>query len=122
MVFFVLYIDDILLVGNNIKVLSEVRVWLSKQFDMKDLGECTHIFGIKVIRDHKKRMLCLSQASYIDTMLARFSMQNSKKGFLPFRHRVPLSKEMCPKTSKEIEEMKAVPYASAIGSLMYAML
>ena len=31
-------------------------------------------------------------------------------------------KEMCPKTSKEIEEMKEVPYASAVGSLMYAML
>ena len=49
-------------------------------------------------------------------------MQKSKKGFLPFHLGVPLSKEMCPKTSKEIEEMKAVPYASAVGSLMYAML
>ena len=89
---------------------------------MKDLGDCAHILGIKVIRDRKKRMLCLSQASYIDTILARFSMQDSKKGFLPFRHGVALSKEMSPKTSKEIEDMKAVPYASAVGSLMYAML
>ena len=121
MVFLVLYVDDILLIGNNVKMLSDVRVWLSKQFDMKDLGEVGHILGIKDIRDRKKRMLCLSQASYIDTILARFSMQNSKKGFLPFRHGVPLSKEMCPKTSKEIEEMKAVPYASVVGSLMYAM-
>ena len=100
-VFLVLYVDDILLVGNNIKVLSEVRVWLSKQFDMKHLGEYAHILWIKVIRDRKKRLLCLSQASYIDTILARFSMQDSKKGFLPFRHGVALSKEMSPKTSKE---------------------
>ena len=78
---------------------------------MKDLGEYAHILGIKVIRDPKKRMLYLSQASYIDMILARFSMQNSKKGFLPFRHGVALSKEMSPKTSKEIEDMKAVPYA-----------
>ena len=89
---------------------------------MKDLGECAHILGIKVIRDRKKRMLCLSQASYIDAILTRFSMQNFKKGFLPFRHGVALSKEMSPKTSKEIEDMKTVPYASAMGSLMYAML
>ena len=67
-------------------------------------------------------MLCLSQASYIDTVIARFNMQNSKKGLLPFRHGVPLSKDMCPKTQKEIEEMAKVPYASAVGSLMYAML
>ncbi|KAG6478667.1 hypothetical protein ZIOFF_062111 [Zingiber officinale] len=122
MVFLILYVDNILLIGNNVKVLSDVRVWLPKQFDMEDLGECEHILGIKEIRDRKKRMLCLSQASYFDTILARFSMHNSKKGFLPFRHGVPLSKEMCPKTSKEIEDMEAVPYASAVGSLMYAML
>ncbi|CAA0838975.1 Unknown protein, partial [Striga hermonthica] len=50
-----------------------VKVWLSKQFDMKDLGEAGHILGIKVVRDRKKRMLCLSQSSYIETVLARFS-------------------------------------------------
>lgn len=104
------------------KVLSDVRVWLSKQFDMKDLGEVGHIFGIKVLRDRKKRMLGLPQASYLDTVLTRFSMQNSKKGFLPFRHGIALSKGQCPRTPKEIENMKAVPYASAVGSLMYAML
>ncbi|GER47805.1 gag-pol polyprotein [Striga asiatica] len=121
-VFLVLYVDDILLIGNSKKELSDVKVWLSKQFDMKDLGEAGHILGIRLIRDRKKRMLCLSQSSYIDTVLARFSMQDSKKGMLPFRHGIPLSKEMSPKTSKEIEEMKTVPYASAVGSLMYAML
>ena len=84
---------------------------------MKDLGECAHILGIKVIT----RKECCAYPE-LHTILARFSMQNSKKDFLPFRHGVPLSKEMCPETSKEIEEMKAVPYASAVGSLMYAML
>ena len=89
---------------------------------MKDLGEAAYILGIKVTRDHRKKMLSLSQASHIDTVLARFSMQNAKKGFLPFRHGVPLSKDQCPKTDQEKEEMRAVPYASAVGSLMYAML
>ena len=122
MVFLVLYVDDILLIGNNVKVLSDVRVWLSKHFDMKDLGEAGHILGIKVIRDRKRRMMCLSQESYIDTVVSRFSMQNSKKGFLPFRHGISLSKEQCPKTLEEIEMMREIPYASAVGSLMYAML
>lgn len=44
MVFLLLYVDDILLIGNNVKVLSDVRVWLSKQFDMKDLG--SRLLGI----------------------------------------------------------------------------
>ena len=67
-------------------------------------------------------MLSLSQSSYIDTVIARFSMQTAKKGLLPFRHGVPLSKDQCPKTDKEKEEMRLVPYASAVGSLTYAML
>ncbi|XP_075076392.1 secreted RxLR effector protein 161-like [Nicotiana tabacum] len=49
-------------------------------------------------------------------------MHDSKKGFLPFRHGISLSKDQSPKTDEEIEKMKAVPYASAVGSLMYAML
>lgn len=116
------YVDDILLIGNDVGVLSSVKVWLSIQFDMKDFGEAGHILGIKLMRDRKQRMLGLSQASYIDAILARFSMQDSKKGFLLFRHGINLSKDQCPKTPEEIEKMKAVPYALAVDSLMYAML
>ena len=67
-------------------------------------------------------MLGLSQAGYIDKVLERFSMQNSKKGLLPFRHEVPLSDDQRPKTQEEENMMRQVPYASAVGSLMYAML
>ncbi|KAL5577479.1 hypothetical protein UlMin_019178 [Ulmus minor] len=49
-------------------------------------------------------------------------MENSKKGQLPFRYGIYLSKEQCPKTPKEEENMRRIPYASAVGSLMYAML
>ena len=47
---------------------------------MKDLGEARYVLGIQIIRDRNKKLLALSQASYIDKVLARFSMQNSKKG------------------------------------------
>ncbi|KAH6805182.1 hypothetical protein C2S51_030013 [Perilla frutescens var. frutescens] len=60
----------------------------------------------------------VTKATYIDTVLARFGMQDSKKCIIPYRHGIHLSKEMCPQTQSEIEEMKKVPYASAIGSLM----
>jgi len=49
-------------------------------------------------------------------------MQDSKKGFSPFRHGVHLSNQMCPKTQEEREKMRNCPYASAVGSLMYVML
>ena len=73
-VFLVLYVDDILLIGNDVGGLSSVKVWLSSQFDMKYLGEASHFLGIKLLRDRKQRILGLSQATYIDQILAPFSM------------------------------------------------
>ena len=67
-------------------------------------------------------MLGLSQASYIDQILAKFGMQDSKKGFVPFKVESSLSANQRPKTPAEIERMRGIPYASAVGSLMYTML
>ncbi|RVW45044.1 Retrovirus-related Pol polyprotein from transposon TNT 1-94 [Vitis vinifera] len=92
-VFLVLYVDDILLIGNNVESLSQVKNWLAIQFQMKDLGEASYILGIQMTRDRKNRLLALSQAAYIDKVLVKFAMENSKKWNLPSRHGVHLSKE-----------------------------
>ncbi|KAK8564634.1 hypothetical protein V6N12_058217 [Hibiscus sabdariffa] len=49
-------------------------------------------------------------------------MEESKRGFLPMRHGISLSKEMCPSSQQERERMSQIPYASTIGSIMYAMI
>ncbi|KAK9018611.1 hypothetical protein V6N11_001581 [Hibiscus sabdariffa] len=120
--FLILYVDDILIVGNDVPTLQSIKTWLSSCFSMKDLGEATYILGVKIYKDRSRRLLGLSQSTYIDKVLKRFSMEESKKGFLPMRHGMSLSKEMCPSTSQERERMSLVPYASAIGSIMYAMI
>ncbi|GJZ77681.1 hypothetical protein Tco_0642353 [Tanacetum coccineum] len=48
-------------------------------------------------------------------------MENSKKGNLPLHHVIKISKDLCSKTNEELDKMSRVPYASAIGSIMYAM-
>ena len=67
--FLVLYVDDILLIGNDVRVMSSVKVWLSSLFDMKDLGEANFILRINFWQDRKNKMLGLSQARYIDKVL-----------------------------------------------------
>jgi hypothetical protein len=121
-VFLVLYVDDILLIGNDIPILQNVKAWLGKCFSMKDLGEAAYILGIKIYRDRSRKLLGLSQSTYIDKVLKRFSMQDSKRGFLPMSHGINLSKTQCPMTQDERDRMNKIPYASAIGSIMYAML
>ena len=88
---------------------------------MKDLGEASYILGMKIYRDRSKRMFRLSQSTYIDTVLKRFSMENFKKDYLPIGHEISLSKKDCPTTPEEREHMSRVPYASIVGSIMYAM-
>ncbi|GJY35191.1 hypothetical protein Tco_0817504 [Tanacetum coccineum] len=48
-------------------------------------------------------------------------MENSKKGNLPLHHGIMISKDLCLKIDEELDKMSRVPYASAIGSIMYAM-
>ena len=65
-VFLILYVDDILLIGNNVELLSDIKMWLANHFQMKDLGEASCALGIQIFRDRKNKLLALSQASYID--------------------------------------------------------
>ena len=49
-------------------------------------------------------------------------MDGSKNGYLPISQGIHLSKKISPKTSEERERMAVIPYALAVGSIMYAML
>lgn len=48
-VFLILYIDDILLIGNGVWTLSYAKKWLSQQFDMMDFEEASYILGICIL-------------------------------------------------------------------------
>ena len=60
-------------------------------------------------------------STYLDKVLKKFKMDQSKKGFLHVLQGVKLSQTQCPTTTEDREKMKVIPYASAIGSIMYAM-
>ena len=76
---------------------------------------------MKICIDRKNRKLMLSQADYVEKVLQRFSMENAKIVREPLPSHLKLTKEIFPKTQEE-DKMSKVPYASAIGSLMYAMV
>ena len=103
-------------------MMTFVKVWLSKTFSMKDLGEATYILKIRVYRDRSKRMIGLSGSLYLEKVLKKFNMLDSKRRLLLFRHSIHLSKQMSPKTSEGMAEMAKVPYALSIENLMYTIL
>ncbi|KAL2249916.1 UNVERIFIED_CONTAM: Retrovirus-related Pol polyprotein from transposon TNT 1-94 [Sesamum indicum] len=88
---------------------------------MKDIGEASNILSIKIYRDRSRRMLGLTQSSYIEKALNMFKMENSKREFLPIRHGIKMSKKQSPKTDEELKRMSDIPYASVVGSIQYAI-
>eukprot|EP01018_Ginkgo_biloba_P031360 Gb_07932 [translate_table: standard] len=86
-VILLLYVDDILLIGNNKEMIKGVKSQLSSQFEMKDLGAINFILDCK-----------------------------------PVNTPILVSFKLSAMTQEDIENMSHVPYASAVKSLMYAMV
>jgi hypothetical protein len=103
-------------------MLNSVKEYLNSKFSMKDMGETVYVLGIKIYRDRSRRLLALSQSIYLDKVLKRFRMEDSKRGSLPIMKGVLLSVTQCPATEKEESVMSNIPYAPDIGSIMYSML
>ena len=89
---------------------------------MKDMGEASYVLGVKILRDRSKRLMGLSQETYIKKMLQHYHIHDCKPMDGSVERNLSLSLDMCPKLIEEKKQMSIVPYSSAIQSLMYAML
>jgi len=116
-----LYVDDMLIVGKNVSRIAELKKKLSKSFAMKDLGPAKQILRMRIERDRSSNKLYLSQEKYIEKVLCKFRMDNTKVVSCPLAAHFKLSTKQCP-TTDEKKEIRNVPYASAVGSLMYVMV
>ena len=117
-----LYVDDMLIIGQNASRIDRLKKQLGMSFAMKDLGPAKQILGIRIIRDRKERKLWLSQEKYIEAVLQRFQMEKAKAVSTPLATHFKLSCKQSPSNEEEKKDMERVPYASAVGSLMYAMV
>ena len=72
--------DDILLASNDIDFPLEIKSFLSKNFEMKDLGEASFMIGIQIQHDRTRGILGLSQKAYIDKVLDRYGIKNCSRG------------------------------------------
>ena len=107
MVLVALYVDDLVITGNE-NLVTWTKSILSKQFEMKDLGDLQYILGILVERD--KNGIYLSQVTYIEKVLATFGMEECKRVVTP---------ALDPPGTESPKLESDVPYKQAIGSLLY---
>jgi len=117
-----LSVDDILLARSDLELINATKQWLPSVFEMKDMGEARYVLGIEIIRARPRKLLGLCQKTYSEKVLERFRMHYSKPIDTLVEKGLILSLERCPTTDDEKQKMSNVPYASAVGSLMYAIL
>ncbi|GMI64952.1 cysteine-rich RLK (RECEPTOR-like protein kinase) 8 [Hibiscus trionum] len=89
---------------------------------MKDMGDASYVIGIKIHRDRHKGVLGLSQETYINKVLERFQIKDCSGSVAPIVNGDTFNMNQCLKNKFEREQMKNIPYASAVGSLMYAQV
>ena len=107
-----LYVDDILIIGSNDKIIKSTKDMLNSRFDMKDMGLADVILGIKILRTTEG--LVLSQSHYVDKILEKFTKGDTALARTPIDTSQHLSKNRG-------ESISQIEYSRVIGSLMYLM-
>jgi len=117
-VYIAVYVDDLLIAGPSKTQIKEIKDALNKHFEMTDLGPCSYYLGMSITRDRQNRIIWLSQHGYIEKLLKDFGMWECNPTATP----MDTSKLEPMPEGYQVTEEDRLWYASAVGSLMYAML
>lgn len=121
-VYLLIYVDDMLVAAKDKKLVQELKKQLSMKFEMKDLGPAKKILGIEISRDRANGKLWLSQEGYMEKVLETYKMEQAKEVVTPLGAHMKFRSATKEQLQHDKEYMKTVPYANAVGSLMYSMI
>ena len=86
------------------------------------MGNASYVIGIKIFRDRHNGILGLSQETYLNRVLERFRMKDCSPRAAPIVKWDRFNLNQFSKNDFEMEQMKNIPYASVVGSIMYVQV
>ncbi|CAL8999399.1 unnamed protein product [Prunus brigantina] len=86
-----IYVDDILITGNNVAAINSLKQFLHTRFRIKDLGDLKYFFGIEVSRS--KQGICISQRKYTLEILKDAGILGARPVSFPMEQNIKLSNE-----------------------------
>ena len=118
--YLLLYVDMLIATRNKTHV-HKLKDQPKKEFDMKDLEEAKKILGMKIARDRLRQTLAIPEELWSQGV---GEIQHDRVSLVttPLAGHFKLSSKQCLRSLEEEEVMSRVRYASAVGSLMYAMV
>ncbi|WJZ81726.1 hypothetical protein VitviT2T_001549 [Vitis vinifera] len=106
-----LYVDDMIITGNDLSGIQELKDFLSQQFEMKDLGHLSYFLGLEIT--HSTDGLYITQAKYASDLLSQAGLTDSKNVDTP----VELNAHLTPSGEKPLSNPSL--YRRLVGSLVY---
>lgn len=110
--FIAVYVDDIIIACESLNYLAEIKTALSNQYKMKDLGELHYFLGVNIVQEREK--IFINQSAYIETVLKKVGLENSKPVSTPAEVNCTLEK-----ATDDSELFDCDTYQSAVGTLLY---
>lgn len=111
--YILLYVDDLLIISNDLNRIKVINQLLSKEFEMSDIGEADTFLGMQIQRNAASNMISLSQTNYLKNMVNKFNMADCKGVATPMESNIDLIKNIDVVCDD-------VPYRELIGCLTYA--
>ena len=117
----------IIVVATNDMVVTSKRMVNAEKFksiiktfwDIIDHGPIQWFLGFEIKRNRKARTISINQQVYIETMVEKFGLTSTKKTTTPMEQNTQFSIQQCPATLKQMACMKGIPYAEAIGLILW---
>ena len=106
-IYLLLYVDDMLIAAKSQVEIDRLKAQLSKEFEMKDLGEAKKLLGMESNRDKERGKIWLSHKQYLQKVLQRFGIHEDTKPIsTPLAPHLKLSSRLSPTTDEEREYME----------------
>ena len=113
----ILYVDDLLLLGEDLSKINDIKCQLGKLYQMKDLKPASSYLGIQITRDQNTRAIWIDQQVYIENTLKRFKLFDANNTNTPLPAGIHLEKSKEP-----VALHNKTYYQQIIRTLIYAAI
>jgi hypothetical protein len=115
----ILYVDDITILGDNLKSVDKLKSTLSNCYEMTDLGEIESYLGVRIKRDRSRKRLEIDQSRYVLEIISRFRLSDAN----PARTPLPAGADMhLKKYDGQASQGDLKLFQQMIRSLLYVQI
>jgi Reverse transcriptase (RNA-dependent DNA polymerase)/gag-polypeptide of LTR copia-type/GAG-pre-integrase domain len=111
--------DDMAVTSKRAVDAKNFKSEIKKHWEITDHGPIGWFLGFEIKRDRKAKTLSINQRAYIESMVEKFRLTNTKRVHTPMDPNVHYSTQQSPSSISQVGRMKGIPYAEAIGSILW---